>query len=892
MLTHPCTRIFRNYLPAALLLLICSATLPLQAQTRVKNLYLSAVRTLHADFRTDPPTYNSAERFGFECITHAENEEGEVLFWLAVPPPPPFSNQERGIIDRNGDVMPESESILAHTSATEALTMPVPGESSAWYMFYLNFTDRPGRIVDTKLYYAVIDMNLRDGLGGVREINVLLDEESDLAEGMEVIALRNPCNNRFDIFSLLLFDAERGFIVRRIDTDGIHEAELALAYDPPSGFTGRGELDFHNGRVGMAFDGSGKALVFDYNPIDGRVANQVVITIVGFGFLRGPGGIEFSPDGNKVFLTRTYFLANTIYQYELASGRLHHYDYDRVAGHAELGPDGKVYIATHENLVVFEDPNASNPALTTVALGSLLDAGFGISDPVQYYDPFGPVKLPEIEIDVSEDDCACSGAVTLAAPAGYQQYEWHPGGEVTQTISVTEPGSYSVSVTNEAGCVFQSAPRTVEPTSLAGRIQIDTLKLDVGDSDMLSIRFEGPAPGTGCPPRSFRATLEFDPTVVEILDMPGPTQIDTDVNVDGQRRIVFRGAGDDVLAQFELRALAAADTYSALRLTEFAWIDCNIDISERGEGLLVAVPPMQIEGLPVLCACKSETELRGPAGLNAEYLWEPTGASTATIRIQEPGEYRLTISNDVGCVFRSDPVLVRREEFHARVSIGTVVAAPGSELALPLLFERESGPNDGPAGEGCQPQAFRATIGFNHHVLALQSLGDGATMEILQTIGEERRVRIEGSVVDTLTVLHFLALADPTHYSDVTIRDFEWLGCAADAMTIVNGAVDVSEVCVTHRLRSFAALRTLQVSGVHPLVGAGEIEFELAQGGQVRLILLNALGRDCGTLLQTVLPAGTHRASISLAGHAAGSYFLQLNKPGGSVELLRISLLE
>jgi hypothetical protein len=61
---------------------------------------------------------------------------------------------------------------------------------------------------------------------------------------------------------------------------------------------------------------------------------------------------------------------------------------------------------------------------------------------------------PIPEINLGNDIIECEGNdVILDAGPGYSSYDWFPGGEITQTISITENGDYSVRVTDENGCV-------------------------------------------------------------------------------------------------------------------------------------------------------------------------------------------------------------------------------------------------------------------------------------------------------------------------------------------------------------------------------------------------------------------------------------------------------
>lgn len=101
-------------------------------------------------------------------------------------------------------------------------------------------------------------------------------------------------------------------------------------------------------------------------------------------------------------------------------------------------------------------------------------------------------ETPEITSDADLD--LCSGeSVTLTASAG-ASYEWAPGGETSQAITVSTAGTYSVTVTDGNGCVNTSANVEVteneEPTAtiLGGGSVCEGSTADV------QINFTGSAP--------------------------------------------------------------------------------------------------------------------------------------------------------------------------------------------------------------------------------------------------------------------------------------------------------------------------------------------------------------------------------------------------------------
>jgi len=70
--------------------------------------------------------------------------------------------------------------------------------------------------------------------------------------------------------------------------------------------------------------------------------------------------------------------------------------------------------------------------------------------------------LPTVSI-ASQTVCA-GNAITFDPGPGYASYSWTPGGATTQSISVTNPGSYTVTVTDNNGCANKaSANATFNP---------------------------------------------------------------------------------------------------------------------------------------------------------------------------------------------------------------------------------------------------------------------------------------------------------------------------------------------------------------------------------------------------------------------------------------------
>lgn len=68
---------------------------------------------------------------------------------------------------------------------------------------------------------------------------------------------------------------------------------------------------------------------------------------------------------------------------------------------------------------------------------------------------------PEATITQTGEFLCPGGSIILAANPGMSSYQWIPGGQNTQQIVVTQPGTYQVSVENDLGCDAQSNEYTI-----------------------------------------------------------------------------------------------------------------------------------------------------------------------------------------------------------------------------------------------------------------------------------------------------------------------------------------------------------------------------------------------------------------------------------------------
>ena len=269
----------------------------------------------------------------------------------------------------------------------------------------------------------------------------------------------------------------------------------------------------------------------------------------------------------------------------------------------------------------------------------------------------------------------CDGDSITLTVNEFDQYLWTPNGEMTQSITVTESGDYSVLVTDENGCtaasqpiavtVYQIEPATVTangPTEFCEGGQVD-LTASAGDS------YSWMPNGEVTQTIAVSASGTYSVTVVdangcssasdsvEVVVNPNPTP---QITVNGQSTIcegdstilVASGGGSYVWnpngEMTESITVWVEGTYSVLAT------DSN-GCSATSEGQVVNVfeeTPIEIipNGPTEFCAGE-EVTLTATTGQS--YLWMPNGEVTQSITVSQPGSYSVVVEDSNGCSYGS-----------------------------------------------------------------------------------------------------------------------------------------------------------------------------------------------------------------------------------------------
>lgn len=248
------------------------------------------------------------------------------------------------------------------------------------------------------------------------------------------------------------------------------------------------------------------------------------------------------------------------------------------------------------------------------------------------YDDMPKTLLATSTITANGPLAFCSGGnVTLTANSG-SAYLWTPGGQTTRSIYVTDPGTYTVRVTNSSGVNITSSPKTVT------RITEGTIP---------TITASGPL--AFCPGSSVTLTSSSADTY---LWSNGETTRSINVNTSGSYSLIVGSGG--------------CTSSSA-----------NVNVNATAPPVTPTTTP---NGSASFCAGGSVTITSSQA---TSYLWS-NGATTRSITLSTPGTYKVKTGSGA-CSATSNAVNITLTASPATPIVtasGSTSFCPGGSVAL------------------------------------------------------------------------------------------------------------------------------------------------------------------------------------------------------------------
>ncbi|MDW8075585.1 MAG: T9SS type A sorting domain-containing protein [Bacteroidota bacterium] len=225
--------------------------------------------------------------------------------------------------------------------------------------------------------------------------------------------------------------------------------------------------------------------------------------------------------------------------------------------------------------------------------------------------PCSVVARPPVPtIEITGQNPFCEGdTVVLEAPGGYAAYQWSTGA-TTSRIRISNPGNYTVTVTDANGCSRTS----------------DTMRLARRNRPPLTVQVQGSL--------SF---CEGDSVVLSATSTPNATFFWFD-GVTSQRRVIRRSGSYTVVA---------TDIHGCRSLPQ----TFTVNVAPR------PAPQITVSGPSLLCPGDSVIL---DAGDNcARYRWS-TGDTTRQIVVRQAGRYWCMCTSAQGCSGSSDTVHIQQ----------------------------------------------------------------------------------------------------------------------------------------------------------------------------------------------------------------------------------------
>ncbi|TYZ10542.1 LamG domain-containing protein [Hymenobacter lutimineralis] len=274
------------------------------------------------------------------------------------------------------------------------------------------------------------------------------------------------------------------------------------------------------------------------------------------------------------------------------------------------------------------------------------------------------------KVDITGGTLLCPGSALqlgVSVP-GASAYKWSTGA-TTSTISVTQAGTYSVTVTLAGGCTITGSQTVVAPTlALEGEtllcsgssVQLRAVTPTAGVSfkwntgattATLAVTKAGTYTVTATFPNG--CTLTSSRTIsIPTLQLTGPSLVcpGTTVQLKAQAAptATYKWSTGATTATLPV---TQAGTYT---VTATFANGCTLTSSTT-----LSAPTVRVTGATLLCA-NSTTTLQATAtpATGATFQWS-TGATTAAIQVTKPGTYRVTTQFPSGCTVTSQHTVVQ-----------------------------------------------------------------------------------------------------------------------------------------------------------------------------------------------------------------------------------------
>jgi len=380
-----------------------------------------------------------------------------------------FGTESGRIWNANNAVMFDMQYTLGggNSAAQSSVIFEAPGQDSVYYLFTMEDYESVNFASGNGLSYFTIDMRLNGGLGAVVASNQMI--YSSTIEGL--CAVRHT--NKQDYW-IIIYQEGQGLGVYKVDSTGVSfngtfTGPAPQFIEPP--YIIKASPD--GSHIVAAFDnvtiGGNDQFLIDFNNTNGQFSNPLLISpTLGSAFFFSS---EFSHNNRYLYTLQwdsvtPYPLSQSIIQYDLLAANistsavnLGSYSQNGYFTNLQMAPDGNIYFVSNVidslgfptySLGRIECPGSANPSVQLNVFNFPNSTIFeGLPNfPAWLFESGGNqhVSLGPDTIKI----CEACGILELDALNPGASYLWSTGA-TSQSIVVTTPGTYSVTVTGPCG---------------------------------------------------------------------------------------------------------------------------------------------------------------------------------------------------------------------------------------------------------------------------------------------------------------------------------------------------------------------------------------------------------------------------------------------------------
>ncbi len=348
--------------------------------------------------------------------------------------------------------------------------------------------------------------------------------------------------------------------------------------------------------------------------------------------------------------------------------------------------DGQTEVGVTENGLQYSWSNGANTQAVTVSESAMLTVTVTNADGCKQTASITVTENPPLQITFEGERNICPGSSTIIQPSStFESYLWSTG-STDRSIEVTNPGPYTLQVTDNLGCTATAAfqvnlfPETsVEIRGdsvfcpgtrllLVPNTVFDTYEWSTGatsaniEIDQPNTYFLTVRDGNGCIGRDSITVRQF------ATNPPLPRQT-----------VSFCQGGSTILDPGNFVAYNWSDNSTDSTLGVAVAGNYTVQVTDANgcsaiaefEVIERALPDATITGDTIICSGNETANLTGTSSTGISYLWS-TGATTAQITVAVPATYTLIVRDSFGCT-NTDDIKVSQKVLNTP----TVDAPPG-----------------------------------------------------------------------------------------------------------------------------------------------------------------------------------------------------------------------